>query len=123
MRLPTIPVKLNLGIARENLNNDSELIAAIAKVLIEDLPQLVAELRGSFEKNDGKHVKLIAHTIKGLASNFQAEPLMQLSEKLELEHSLLTDHEAELLISEIAQASEATINALSEAISTGLYKS
>ncbi len=120
MSLPTISVKLNLGIARENLNNDSDLIAAIAKVLIEDLPQLVSELRSFFEKNDGKNVQLMAHTIKGLASNFQAEPLMQLSEKLELKHKSLSDREAGLLISEIAQASEATICALIEALSTGL---
>jgi HPt (histidine-containing phosphotransfer) domain-containing protein len=120
MSLPTIPVKLNLGVARENLNHDSELIAEIARVVIEDLPQLVAELCRSFEENNETNVRLMAHTIKGLASNFQAEPLMHLTEKLELNLKWLTEREAGHLISGIAQASEDTIVALTEALESGL---
>ena len=114
MRSTMVPVKLNLEVTRANLSNDSELIVAIAIVLVEDLPILVEDLQAAFAKKDGELVKLLSHTIKGLASNFQAEPLMQLAESLETEHAVLSDPEIGELVEEIASTSERTIVAIKE---------
>lgn len=114
MRSTMVPVKLNLELTRANLNNDSELILAIATVLVEDLPVLVEDLQTAFAKSDRELIRLVSHTIKGLVSNFQAEPLMQIAEKLEIEHAVLSDLEIGQLVAELALASERTIVALKD---------
>ncbi len=106
------PVKLNMAVTRANLNNDAELIAAIAMVVIEDLPALVSELREAARENDAKQLRLMAHTIKGLASNFHAEPLVTLSQRLEREGDRLAPEKVQELIQEIDEVSHATIAAL-----------
>ena len=105
-------VRLNLAITRLNLNDDSELVLAIANIFVEDLPARVLALKSAFDRKDSQRVIHQAHTIKGLASNFQAEPLTELTQILESEYLSLTDPEREMLIAEIAIASEHTITAL-----------
>jgi len=112
MRKMMNPVKLNLAVAQVNLNHDSDLIAAIAAVVIEDLPVLVNGLRTAADEKDRQLLKNLAHTIKGLVSNFHAEPLMQLTQKLETEFLLLSEFEIGHLVDEMAIACEQTIGAL-----------
>ncbi len=108
----TPSVKLNLAVTRVNLNNDSELILAIANIFVEDLPGKVLALQSAFDRNDNQSVVHLAHTIRGLASNFLAEPLTLLTQKLESEYMGLSDPEREMLISEIVMTSERTISAM-----------
>jgi len=108
------PVRLNLELTRANLNDDSELILAIGAVMIEDLPMLVEDLQTAFAKSDWETVEFMSHTIRGLASNFQAEPLMQIAEMLETEYEDLSILEIGKLVTEITLASERTIVALKD---------
>ncbi len=114
MRKTMNPVKLNLAVTRANLNHDSDLIAAIAAIVIDDLPVLVNGLRTAADGKDYELLKNLAHTIKGLASNFQAEPLMQLAQKLETEHLLLSEFEIGRLVEEIEIVCEQTIDAIQD---------
>ena len=109
-----VPVKLNLDLTRANLNDDSELILAIATVVIEDLPMHVEDLQTAFAQRNGEIIRLTSHTIKGLASNFQADPLIQMAEMLETEHESLSDLEIGQLVAEITLASERTIVSLKD---------
>ena len=116
-------VTLNLAVTRSNLNNDSELILMIANIFVKDLPAKVLSLQSAFDRKDSNGVILHSHTIKGLASNFQAEPLTKLTRKLELEYLSLSEPELEMLISEIAMTSEHTIGALNDELELDLSKS
>lgn len=115
-------VKLNLAVTRSNLNNDTELILAIAYIFIEDLPKMVLALRTAFDSKDSHSVIHQAHTIKGLASNFQAEPLTQLAQKLEVEYARLTDPERDLLISELSLISKQTLCAIKDEFGLDLLR-
>ncbi len=112
MRSTMNTVTLNLEPARASLDNNAQRVLTIGTVLIEDLPMLVEDLQTAFARNDREILWLMSHTIRGLASNFQAEPLMQMAAMLETEHEDLTVLEIGQLVAEITLASERTIVAL-----------
>ncbi len=112
----TAPIKMCLEDTLRILDGNAERFNAIAAVVIQDLPMLVEELVIAVAANDSNLAKQMLHSIKGIGSNFQAEPLTQLAEKLCREYDSLSYNEIGTLISEIAEASEGTVFALSVAI-------
>lgn len=105
-------VSLNLNIALSNLNGDADLLRSLSQIFVEDLPSIVFALQCAMERNDRKTLALHAHTIYGLACNFQAEQLMQIAKRVELQHAVLTDEELSKMVSEIALLAELTMEKL-----------
>lgn len=75
--------KLDLDRARENLCHDEVLLCEIAKVFVDDVPQLCRDLTRASGRNDQRAICLLAHSLKSLCATFGAEPARTLAEKLE----------------------------------------
>jgi len=113
-----VPVKLDLNLTLANLNFDYELIRAMSAVVIEDLPSIIKSLSAAFESDDRDGIRLHAHTIKGLASNFSVEPLMRFTGTLEKDYLALSRREIGALVFEVESIQEATICAIRQAVET-----
>jgi len=113
-----VPVKLDLNLTLTNLDHDYDLIRAISAVVIEDLPALIKSLTSAFEVSDYENVRLVAHSIKGLASNFSVEPLMRFTGTLERDYLALSRREIGALVFEVESIQEATICAIRQAVET-----
>ncbi len=97
-----------------NLNNDREMMNAIAEIVIADLPPLVSDLRQASKVGDKKKMRQAAHTIKGLAGNFRAQPLVDLAGKLETDIETLPENNILSLVDEVDFITNATIQSLGE---------
>jgi len=113
-----VPVKLDLELTVTNLNYDYDLIRDMSAVIIEDLPSLIKSLTSAFESNDRNDIRLHAHSIKGLASNFSIEPLMRFTGTLEKDYLVLSRRDIGELIFEVESIQEATIHAIRQAVET-----
>ena len=111
---PTTQLDLNATLA--NLNGDAELLQAIAQIFAEDVPSIVHALKHAFATGDGVGAVMHAHTIKGMALNFRAEPLTTLSRGLETDYAKLSNCEREVLILQIESACNETIAELKREI-------
>jgi two-component system, sensor histidine kinase and response regulator len=69
---PSAAAVVNLGIALARLGNDQQLLRDMAGFYIEDVPQLMGELRSALETGDAELATRSAHSLKGLSSNFEA---------------------------------------------------
>jgi len=81
-------ITFTLTQTRCNLDNDELLVRDMAAIFIADIPELcerLANLNGRAGPPHGSvdQVKHIAHSIKGLARTFGAEPLASLAERIE----------------------------------------
>jgi len=111
---PTIQLDLNATLA--NLNGDAELLQAIAQIFAEDVPSIIQALKHASATGDGVGSVLHAHTIKGMALNFRAEPLTTLSRRLEVDYAKLSNCEREVLVLQIESACNETITELKREI-------
>jgi len=109
---PIATINLSLEQSLANLDHGYEMLLSIAEDMIEDLPILVEEIRKAIDGKDSESAVLMSFTIKGLASNFQVQSLMNLAAKMESEYSILSDLEKARLARQIAIESERTIFAL-----------
>ncbi|MDX1927290.1 MAG: Hpt domain-containing protein [Pirellulaceae bacterium] len=76
-------ITLDLEFTRANLDHDCVLLKGLMQIAVEDLPVLAAELRDAADGHDVGQLHHLGHAIKGLVSNFRAEPLTALAEQLE----------------------------------------
>ena len=81
----------------------------VARSSIDDLPILINELETAIERNDQDALELAAYTIRGVASNFHAKPLMRLADMLEKHHGILSAQELERLFVNIESESRQLI--------------
>lgn len=58
--------------ALERLGGDEELLHQMATMFVDDLPLLIEQLRSAAESENAEEAARTAHSIKGLASNFDA---------------------------------------------------
>jgi CheY-like chemotaxis protein len=65
------------------LAGDMELFRKLAEFFDEDSPPLLAQIQAGLQQSDARLVERSAHTIKGLASNFGAEPTVQAALRVE----------------------------------------
>jgi len=63
---------IHLAPALARLENDRELLCDLARFYLEDCPTLLAELRRGIGIEDFELITRSAHSLKGLASNFDA---------------------------------------------------
>ncbi|QDT53673.1 Signal transduction histidine-protein kinase BarA [Caulifigura coniformis] len=69
---PSAAAVVNLGISLQRLGNDQQLLRDMAGFYIEDVPELMGELRSALEADDVELATRSAHSLKGLSSNFEA---------------------------------------------------
>lgn len=81
-----------LSQTRCNLANDEELVRDLAEIFIADIPEMCGRLEALHSEVCGNlqvdeqmfaEVRHLAHSIKGLARTFRAEPLASLTERIE----------------------------------------
>jgi HPt (histidine-containing phosphotransfer) domain-containing protein len=109
LEVSTPNVRFNLSTTLTNLNGDVELLQTIACIFNEDIPAILLALQDASARDDHNQVMHFAHTIKGMASNFHAEPLTTLARKLESNRDFLSVSERQELVFRIASVGELTI--------------
>ena len=60
-----------------------EVVSSMISAFVEDTPVYLEKLRAAAIENNARHVREMAHTIKGSAANFGAQKLVELSRVLE----------------------------------------
>jgi HPt (histidine-containing phosphotransfer) domain-containing protein len=74
---------INTDIALQRLNGDTALLATLAGFFLEDAPQLLDDLHEGLRKNSLRQITESAHRLRGLASSFEAGPVMKLTAQIE----------------------------------------
>ncbi len=67
----------NLAAALERLDGDAELLAMLIAVYQEDSGELLSRLDVAIEARDAAGAERAAHSLKGLASNFDGFPAVE----------------------------------------------
>ncbi|MFA9477520.1 Hpt domain-containing protein [Phycisphaerales bacterium AB-hyl4] len=70
-------------IALTQAGGSESLLAELAGVFRRECPALLAQLRDAIENGDAASVRRIAHTLKGSAGVFGAEPVVEAALRLE----------------------------------------
>lgn len=76
-------IEVDLQAALRRMGGDQELLRDMAKFFIEDAPGLVAELEKAVATRSKEQVTRTAHSLKGLAANFEANSLVKDAFELE----------------------------------------
>jgi HPt (histidine-containing phosphotransfer) domain-containing protein len=76
--------KLDCAIALERLGGDEELLREVAKLFLEEYPQLMREIRMAADNRDPDALQRAAHSMKGSVSNFGADGVYQAAFALEM---------------------------------------
>lgn len=81
-----------IGWARsvERVGNDERLLLDLAQFFIEDAPPLLAAIDEALQQADAEQLAISAHSLKGLASNFDAEACVTAARAVE-ERALAKD--------------------------------
>lgn len=91
--------------ALKRLCGDERLLDDLVQFFLDDSPELLCEARAAIDRHDAKALERTAHSIRGLASNFGAQPTVRAAAALEQ-----IGHDAELDAAEPAcQTLEAEI--------------
>lgn len=76
---------IDLSYARDRLNGcTDQTLADVATTLISECHQRLAEIRQSLQTHNATEISRAVHTLKGAASIFAAEPVMQIAQTIEL---------------------------------------
>jgi len=76
-------VILDRAAALRRMGGDERLFGEIAQFFIEDSPGLLRDAEAGIRANDPVRVALAAHTLKGLASNFDSDTVVEAALQLE----------------------------------------
>jgi two-component system sensor histidine kinase/response regulator len=74
---------INVDVALKRLNGDRTLLKAMAGFFLEDGPQLLVQLREGVTSSSFPSAIRAAHSLRGLASSFEATPVMELAGEIE----------------------------------------
>ena len=77
-----LPV-FDFEVALVRLGGSVELLQQLVILYSEDAPELLQELREGAARGDLERLKRAAHTLKGLAANFEATPAAQAALRVE----------------------------------------
>lgn len=80
---PRSKAVINVGAALARMGGDSDLLADVAQFFLEDAPQLMAQMRTALGDRQAVELAHAAHTLKGLASNFDAIHVQMRAAELE----------------------------------------
>ena len=73
----------NKSLLLENFNNDTDLICELCSIYLENHTKTLENIKISIGNNDAKKLEYFAHTLRGSAANFFANPTINTAEKLE----------------------------------------
>jgi len=73
----------NLAAALDRLGGDKQLLRTLAQVFVEDSPVLLTKLKAAYAKGDASRLRHAAHSIRGLAANFNAHTIVDLARQIE----------------------------------------
>ncbi len=102
----------------EQVDGDMEFLADTVGMLADDGPELIAQLRVAIDAGDAAGVGRIAHTLKGMISNFCAHETQSIAFELEKAGKANDLSAAAGLIERLAQQVDALIAELTEFIRT-----
>ena len=120
-------VKFDLELTRRNFDHDEALVREIGGIFIEDVPQLVERLTclrhrllssTADEQSDQqgaialREAKRIAHSIKGLAATFGAEPLVSLAREIEEELACVSEERIAAKVQRLTEVALETVQHL-----------
>jgi HPt (histidine-containing phosphotransfer) domain-containing protein len=124
---------LDLESARRNFDGDASLVRDIGQIFVEDVPLLVQQLNvlradalqtsPTVEDVPTPHGPLlearrVAHSIKGLANTFGAEPLGSLLATIERDPNLLIADDGEQRLMELERIALQTVDELVRSLSS-----
>lgn len=98
----------------ERIDGDLEFLAETAAMYKEDYPRLLADIRTALARQESDTVAMAAHTLKGMASNFAAQPAAEAARAVEIlgrDNDLST---AEPLVQRLEQEAHQLAAALDE---------
>ncbi len=75
---------LNKAVALDRVGGDEELLAEVAQLFIEDYPNSMGEIQDALRTGDHKKLERAAHSLKGAAANFGADPVVKSALALEV---------------------------------------
>ncbi len=69
----------------ERVEDDRELLAELARLFLEELPERLSSIADALEARDANGLQAVAHALKGSAGNLSATGVFEVAK--ELEHS------------------------------------
>lgn len=69
--------------AMERIDGDQELLQELAQIVLEDLPNLLEDIRSAIASGDASTVDAAAHKLKGSAGNLGGMSVLEASQLLE----------------------------------------
>lgn len=107
---------INANAALTRMGGDSGLLADVAGFFLEDAPGLLTQLRAAVRDQQGAELAHAAHTLKGLASNFDAVFVQKLAAELESRGFAGRFDGAESLLDELEREAGRVEQALKEQV-------
>jgi PAS domain S-box-containing protein len=80
---PTSTPCFNLDVARHRMNDDEELLTEMMQLYLEDFGPLLQRVRQAARDNDLQELERAAHSLKGLAANFEAKDAQAAAQEVE----------------------------------------
>jgi HPt (histidine-containing phosphotransfer) domain-containing protein len=82
---PSVPDASTFALAEalERVSGDEGLLRELVAMVIEDVPQQLAQLTKAREREDGAEIKRLAHAIKGAVANIGAQSMVRALVELE----------------------------------------
>lgn len=74
---------IDLSAAMCRMGHDRSLVEDVARFFLEDSPGLMTQIRSASDAANALEAAHAAHTLKGLASNFNASRVVQLAAEIE----------------------------------------
>ncbi|MCP4249747.1 MAG: response regulator, partial [bacterium] len=103
----TVPAEprrpLEIELALDQLGGDRGLFDEVLAMFLESAPTQLGDLRAALDRDDGAQLRLLAHSLKGAASNICAEPTRATAERLEQMGAEGETAAAEALLDELQQ--------------------
>ena len=75
----------DLPSAMRRVGDDRQLVADLAVIYLEDLPEIRGQIASALDDRNGSVLSRHIHSLKGLAANFGASRLVALAQRLEAE--------------------------------------
>ena len=73
----------NIELIKEHFCDDEELVGELLEVFESTYPEVISKLETALTQDNRDNVKLEAHTLKGMISNFFSEDLKKLTLEIE----------------------------------------
>ncbi|NMC50131.1 MAG: Hpt domain-containing protein [Desulfovibrio sp.] len=75
---------IDLGKTLEGFEDDQELLREVLSVFVSESPQRHAAIADAFAARDVERLAQLAHSLKGVCGTIRAEPLREMSYRVEL---------------------------------------